>query len=693
VARRGPPTPPRLGDPVTSIPGLGPAAAGKLARIGIERVEHLLFHLPRTYRDRRRLTPIVELTVGEEAVVAGTVVTSRARRGRRGRIFEIGVDDGSGRCTALWFRAPVFLLKRFPKGSFVRLAGRVDKDDPRPTFVHPEADEGQGEGEIRPTYGTTEGVSSRQIGTWVGKGMDAALDAVVDRLPASLRRAQGLMALRDALAFLHRPPDEADIDELLAGVTEAHRTLLFNDLFGIQLALAMRRRTVKTAPAVEVSSSTELLQRATANLPFQLTGAQQRAVEEIRGDLLGGRPACRLLQGDVGSGKTVVAMLASLPVLEAGHQVAFMAPTEILAEQHVRSAEAIFEPLGFRSVYLGGSLRARPRRDALEQIAMGTAAVVIGTQALFQEAVGFAALGLVVVDEQHRFGVEQRSDLAAKGAYPHVLAMSATPIPRSLAMVLYGDLDITVIDELPPRGELTTDLVEGKDRDRVYAAVRQAVARGEKAFVVHPLVESSEKLTDVRDAVSMSTALAEGPLKGIRVGLLHGRMDSFEKEEIVESFRRGDLQVLATTTVVEVGIDVPEATVMVIENADRFGLAQLHQLRGRAARSHRDGRCFMFCPRGNEHERLRILARTRDGFAIAEADLLHRGPGDLMGKLQAGRPAYSIPTTARFSQVLADAKRAAFDLVKQPGFDDDPEYAELRELVRSRWSESFRLRA
>ena len=693
MARRGPPTPPDLGDPVTSIPGLGPAAARNLARLGIGRVEELLFHLPRTYRDRRVLTPIADLTLGEEAVVAGTVVSSRARRGRGGRIFEIVVDDGSGRCAALWFRAPVFLLKRFPKGAFVRLAGRVERDDPKLTFVHPEADEGQGGGEIRPTYGTTEGVSSRQLGTWIGKGLDAALDRLVDRLPESLRQKQGLMELKEAVEFLHRPPDEADIDELLTGACAAHRTLLFGDLFGIQLALAMRRRSIKTAPAVEVSSSTLLVQRAIDRLPFELTGAQRRAVEEIRCDLLDGRPTCRLLQGDVGSGKTVVAMLAGLPVLEAGHQVAFMAPTEILAEQHLTNAEAVFGPLGFRSVYLGGSLRARPRRDALEQIAMGTAQVVIGTQALFQSTVEFADLGLVVVDEQHRFGVEQRSDLAAKGTYPHVLAMSATPIPRSLAMALYGDLDITVIDELPPRGDLHTELVEDVDRERVYAAVRAAVGRGERAFVVHPLVESSEKLVDVRDAVSMSTALAEGPLRGIRVGLLHGRMDAFEKEEVVEGFRRGDTEVLATTTVVEVGIDVPEATVMVIENADRFGLAQLHQLRGRAARSHRDGHCFMFCPHGSSHERLRILARTRDGFAIAEADLLHRGPGDLMGKLQAGRPAYSIPTTARFSQILADAKREAFALVKQPDFDDNPGYADLRDLVRKRWSESFRLRA
>ena len=685
-------SPPNLRDPVTAVPGLGPAAARGLARLSVERVEDLLLHLPRNYRDRRVITPIAQLRPDEELVVEGTVVSCRARGGRRGRILEVALDDGTGRCAGLWFRAPVYLIDRFARGKVVRWAGSLEPKKRTPTFYHPEIVDADA-GLVIPVYGTTEGVSPRRMATWVGKALDAALGRIVDRVPVEVRQRAGLMDLGEALLALHRPGDDVDVAPLVEGTSEAHRALLFQDLFGIQLALALRRASIKGAPAVSASRSRSLMDRATASLPFQLTGAQQRAIEEIRDDLLSGRPACRLLQGDVGSGKTVVAMLAALPVLAAGHQVAIMVPTEILAEQHLREADKLLAPLGFSTAYLAGSLRSRPRRDVLERIETGHARLIVGTQALFQPEVAFADLGLVVVDEQHRFGVEQRADLATKGAFPHVLAMSATPIPRSLAMALYGDLDLSVIDELPPRGEIISELVEEEDRERVYTEVRAAVGRGERVFVVHPLVESSDKLEDVRDAVTMSAALAEGPLRGIDVGLLHGRMDPFEKEAIVDRFRSGQLQVLATTTVVEVGIDVPEATVMVIENADRFGLAQLHQLRGRIGRSTLTGRCYLFCQRGTSHERLRILAGTRDGFEIAEADLAHRGPGDLMGKIQAGRPGYVIPTTRRFSQILAEAKREAHALVEQEGFGGDPAHEELRELVKRKWGASFRLRA
>ena len=684
---------PRPHDEVTAIRGLGPRAAERLSRMGVTRVVDLLILLPRTYRDRRLVTPIADIPRDDEVVVEGTIREVRVRRGRIGRILELGVADATGTCKALWFRAPVFMARRYRPGMTVRLAGQVEADRRDPTFYHPEVDE-TGEGaRILPVYGTTEGVSPRQVAGWVGKALDAALDQVPDRVPEEIRRRLGLPHQVEALSALHRPAADADLAGLLDATSDAHRALMFHELFGMQLALALRRRSIKTAPAVDVGSSRTMVDRAIGELPFQLTSAQVRAVDEILADVTSGRPTCRMLQGDVGCGKTVVAMLAALPVLEAGHQVAFMVPTEVLADQHLRSAEAIFGPLGFQTTFLGGSLRARPRRDAEERIAMGTSQVVIGTQALFQQTIAFADLGLAVVDEQHRFGVQQRADLASKGAYPHVLAMTATPIPRSLAMALYGDLDLTVIDELPPRGEVTTELVGEGDRERVYAQVRDAAERGERVFVVHALVESSDKLDEVRDAVSMSTALVEGPLRGLRVGLLHGRMDPMDKEAIVDDFRRGEIQVLATTTVVEVGIDVPEASVMVIEDADRFGLAQLHQLRGRIGRSERPGQCFLFCRRGGAHPRLSILARSRDGFAIAEADLRHRGPGDLLGTLQAGRPGFAIPTTARFSQILADAQREAFALARRPDFETAPEYEPLRTLVRERWGRSFRLLA
>ncbi len=690
-ARPGPT--PATHDPVTAIKGIGPKAGERLARLGAHTVGDLLHLLPRTYRDRRIVTPIAELPEDDEAVVAGLIRSVRVRRSRRGRILELKVEDGSDTLVALWFRAPVFMTRLYRPGMQVRMAGRLEPDKRVPTFYHPEMDDSGDGARILPVYGTTEGVSARSVGGWVSRALDASLDQVGDHVPADVRERLGLPTRREALSLLHRPPPDADLDALLDGSTAAHRAMLFSELFGMQLALALRRSAVKSAAAVPVERSRALVDRAISALPFTLTGAQRRAVDEILEDLFSGRPTCRMVQGDVGCGKTVVAMLAALPVLESGHQVALMVPTEVLADQHLRSAAEVFEPLGYDAVYLGGSLRARPRRDALERIASGTARVVIGTQALFQQGVTFADLGLAVVDEQHRFGVQQRADLASKGVYPHVLAMTATPIPRSLAMALYGDLDLSVIDELPPRGEVTTEVVGEPDRARVYDEVRAAVGRGERAFVVHALVESSDKLEDVRDAVGMSQALAEGPLRGLRVGLLHGRMDPMEKESVVEAFRTGEIQVLATTTVVEVGIDVPEASVMVIEDADRFGLAQLHQLRGRIGRSEAPGRCYLFCRRGGAHPRLRILARSRDGFEIAEADLRHRGPGDLLGTLQAGRPGFQIPTTARFSQILADAQREAFALVRRPDFETAPELEPLRVQVRERWGRSFRLLA
>ena len=682
-----------LSAPVISLSGIGPVAAEKLDRLGIEQVRDLVFFVPRDYQDRRFATPIEELQPGQEAVVEGQVASSRVRRGRRGRILELTVEDGTGRLQALWFRAPVYLAKKFPTGTEVRMVGRWEPDKKVPTFYHPDtAVEGEGRGAgILPVYGATEGVGQRQLARWVGVALEAALGLVEDRVPANIRQQLGLMDLTAALELLHNPPDDADLVALQEGDSEAHQTLLFQHLFGIQLALAMRRSSVKATPGVQVDGTTEIIRQAEGRLPFQLTGAQQRAIREIHEDMLSGRPVCRLLQGDVGSGKTIVAMLAALPVLASGHQVAIMVPTEVLADQHLASAETLFGPLGYRITFLGGSLRARPRRDALEQIVTGTAQVVIGTQALFQQGVEFAALGLAVVDEQHRFGVQQRADLAGKGTCPHVLAMTATPIPRSMAMAMYGDLDLTVIDELPPRGEIMTRLVTDLDRSRVYATVRAAVERGERAFIVFPLVEASENLERVQDAVSMSTVLAEGPLKGIDVGLLHGRMDSMDKEQVVADFRAGRIQVLATTTVVEVGIDVPEASVMVVENAERFGLAQLHQLRGRIGRSEREGRCLLFAGEGSGRERLEILASTRDGFEIAEADLHFRGPGDLMGRLQAGRPGMRMPSSGRLSQTLADAQREAQALAARPDFETNPEYEGLRTLVRERWGDSFRL--
>lgn len=695
--RPAPPPPTHDPDaPLSSLKGVGPRTLERLSRLGLETLRDLLLHLPRDYQDRSGAPSIASLELGQEGLVVGEVTAVRTRGSRKGTVLEVAVADGSGTAIAVWFRAPARMAQSFEVGRRVGLYGTVDRMEPAPTLFHPDRHDPDGRG-VLPIYPATQGFGQRQIRALVAAALDAAAAALPDRVPAPVREARDLPPYGEALWRLHRPEPEDDLGLLRAGTSPAHRAVLFQELFGLQLALAMRRRGVKGRAGLRVAARPGLVREVMDSLPFDLTGAQRRAVQEVHRDLASGRPMCRLLQGDVGCGKTLVALLGALPVIEAGGQVAIMAPTEILAEQHLHTFGALLAPLGYRAVLLSGSLRARPRREALEHCAAGTAQLGIGTQALFQGDVAFRNLSMIVVDEQHRFGVDQRAALAEKGihpsgAHPHLLAMTATPIPRSLALTLYGDLDLTVIDEMPPRGEVTTVVLPDERRGEAYAEARRAAEEGGRVFVVYPLVEAKEN-SEVRDAVSMAEELATGPLRGVPLALLHGRMDPFEKERIVDAFRRGDVRVLVTTTVVEVGVDVREATCMVVEGADRFGLAQLHQLRGRIGRNRQPGRCLLVARSGKSAERLKILEATRSGFDIAESDLRLRGPGDLIGLRQSGRPVFALSASPSFSITLAAARAEAFALVERPDFLDDPAYAPLRDEVRRHWGRSLHLHA
>ncbi len=680
---------------LADLPGVGLQTAGQLERLGLVSLKDLLFHLPRDYQDRSHAPPIAELQQGQETLVTGTVAGVWQRSTRRGRMLEVVVEDGSGAATCLWWKAPPYLAKAFVPGEKVGVFGRVDRLDPQPTLHHPDVHD-LGETGILPIYPTTEGFGQKRIRRLVAAALGAVGGALEGRVPAPIRESRRLPPLGEALGRLHQPAGDEDLQGLREGTSASHRAVLFEELFGLQLALAFRRFQGRQRPGLQVEAPL-MVQEVMGNLPYVLTRGQVKAIADIHRDLASGRPMGRLLQGDVGCGKTVVALLGSLPVLASGHQVAVMAPTEILADQHLETFSALLAPLGFRVSLLSGSLRSRPRRQVLEHCAAGTCHVCIGTQALFQGEVAFARLGMVVVDEQHRFGVDQRAALAEKGshpggAHPHLLAMTATPIPRSLALTLYGDLDLTVIDELPPRGEVRTLLIPEREREKAYAAVRRVAEEGGRAFVVYSLVEGKEGV-DARDAVSMAEELARGPLLGIPLGLLHGRMDPRDKEAVLNAFRRGDLKVLVTTTAIEVGVDVKEATCIVVEGAERFGLAQLHQMRGRVGRNQQPGECLLVHRQGKAAERLEILASTRSGFDIAEADFRHRGPGDLLGTRQAGRPALALSASPGFAPVLADARREAFALVEREGFATDPAWEGLRQEVRRQWGRSLYLSA
>ena len=654
-----------LSAPVTALKGVGEALAIKLARLGVERVSDLLFHLPLRYQDRTRLTPIGLLRAGHEAVVEGEVTASDIVKGRR-RSLLIRLRDGSGILSLRFFHFSPAQQQQLRPGVTVRAFGEARAGATGLEIYHPEyrlsgGSETPVEEYYTPIYPTTEGLHQtrlRALTQQVLRLLEQAPEALPDVIPDALRQRFQLPGLHASLQLLHQPPPDVDLEQLAHGLHPATRRLALEELLAHQLSLREVRLRIQADGAPELPSGRSLQTRFLAQLPFALTGAQRRVLEEIALDLARPAPMLRLVQGDVGSGKTVVAAMAALSALAGNCQAAMMAPTEILAEQHYRAFKAWFEPLGIEVAWLAGKLKGKARLDAKAAIADGRARMVVGTHALFQDDVHFQCLGLAIIDEQHRFGVHQRLALREKGEAggltPHQLIMTATPIPRTLAMSAYADLDVSVIDELPPgRTPVKTVVVSDERRPEVVERIRNACSDGRQAYWVCTLIEESEALQCQAAEVTrdeLTQALPE-----LAIGLIHGRMKAAEKAEVMDAFKTGELDLLVATTVIEVGVDVPNASLMIIENPERLGLSQLHQLRGRVGRGSTESFCvLLYHPplSKSSRERLGVMRETTDGFRIAEKDLEIRGPGEVLGTRQTGLAQMKIADLERDADQL-----------------------------------------
>ena len=657
--------------PVTAMRGVGAVLAEKLRRLGVFQVQDLLFVLPSRYEDRTRIAPIGSLSPGERTTVEGEVLLAEVVYRRRRQML-CRISDGSGFLTLRFFYFSAAQQNALARGTRIRCFGEIRRGPQGLEIVHPEyrrvqeRDAAPLEETLTPIYPLTEGVPQGRLRALVSQAM-SELDtaAVRDWVPPRLLQPLGLPTLKEALAYVHRPPREAVLSELEAGRHPAQRRLAFEELLAHHVSLKLIKRAVKTDPAWPLVDQEQLESRFLASLPFALTGAQTRVLKDIDTDLCATRPMVRLLQGDVGCGKTVVAAAAAARVAGSGLQAALMAPTELLAEQHWHNFKNWLHPLGLTVALASGSQPARTRRSALEAIASGEVRVVVGTHALFQNEVEFAKLALVIVDEQHRFGVQQRMLLQEKGRregrYPHQLIMTATPIPRTLAMTAYADLDISVIDELPPgRTPVKTVVVPEQRRDEVVVRIVQGCRAGRQAYWVCPLIEESEELRS--QAAEETHAALTAALPEVKVGLVHGRMAAGKKDEVMHSFKNGKIGLLVATTVIEVGVDVPNATLMVVENAERMGLAQLHQLRGRVGRGSEASTCVLLykSPLSQlARERLNVMRETNDGFEIARRDLELRGPGELLGTRQTGLAQLRVADLIRDADMLPRVQETA----------------------------------
>ena len=661
--------------PVTVLKGVGEAMAEKLAKVGLENLQDVLFHLPLRYQDRTRVVPIGQLRPGQDAVIEGVVSGTDVTMGKR-RSLVVRLGDGSGVLTLRFYHFSNAQKEGLKRGTHLRCYGEARPGASGLEIYHPEYRALNGdeppppvEQTLTPIYPSTEGLTQQRLRLLCQQSLGLlGPRSLPDWLPDELARDYQLAPLDDAIRYLHNPPADADLDELAEGQHWAQHRLAFEELLTHQLSQQRLRESLRSLRAPVLPKATRLQAQYLANLGFQPTGAQQRVANEIAYDLSQHEPMMRLVQGDVGAGKTVVAALAALQGLEAGYQVALMAPTEILAEQHFITFKRWLEPLGIEVAWLAGKLKGKARASALEQIANG-APMVVGTHALFQEEVNFKHLALAIIDEQHRFGVQQRLALRKKGVAgqlcPHQLIMTATPIPRTLAMSAYADLDTSVLDELPPgRTPVNTVLVADSRRFEVVERVRAACAEGRQAYWVCTLIEESEELT-CQAAESTYEELGSA-LGELRVGLIHGRMKPVEKAEIMAQFKAGELQLLVATTVIEVGVDVPNASLMIIENPERLGLAQLHQLRGRVGRGSAVSHCvLLYHPPLSQigRERLGIMRETNDGFIIAEKDLELRGPGEMLGTRQTGLLQFKVADLMRDADLLPAVRDAAQALV------------------------------
>jgi ATP-dependent DNA helicase RecG len=681
----------RLDTPLQFVKGVGPQRAKLYEKLGLETVGDALLHLPRRHEDRSELTPLGRLAVGPAPrTCVGTVAgVSPPPRGRPQVPLFVTLRDATGFLRAVWFGQP-YLARVFRRGQRLIVHGKIQPpnrgsgalemrvDDYE--IVEDAEDETLHTGRLVPVYPSTAGLQQRPLRALMKRLVDTHAASVPEPLPAAVLARRQLLPLGEALRVGHFPATDA---ERAAGM----RRLVFDDFLILEVGLAVRRHREGRRPGLSLNPPGELARRLRAGLPFALTAAQERVWKEIRADMAAPYPMNRLLQGDVGSGKTLVACLAIVTAVEAGYQAALMAPTEILAEQHALTLGRLLAPLGVEVTVLTNATRGKARRERLEALRAGAVGCVVGTHALVQKAVGFKRLGLAVVDEQHRFGVVQRAVLRGKGESPDVLVMTATPIPRTLALTLYGDLDVSVLDEMPPgRQRIVTGVRDEKGRGRVYAFLREQMQAGRQVYVVYPLVEESEAL-DLRAATDMASRLQSEVFPEFRVGLLHGRMSFGEKDAVMSEFRSGAIQLLVSTTVIEVGIDVPNATVMLVEHAERFGLSQLHQLRGRVGRGSEKSYCILMSQAASEEARRRLAAmeETSDGFRIAEADLGIRGPGDFIGTRQSGLPSFRVADLVRDAAVLEEARKEAFALVAADPDLARPEHRALRAGVLARW--------
>ena len=711
-----------LTTPVRYVKGIGPKLAEILATKGIATVGDLLNYLPFRYEDRLNPRGIAELRPGEMATVIGEVRNSGLFRTRRMPIFQLTVGQGRSKLRCLWFNA-TYLQDKFKPGQLIALYGKVEEDQRSGELqiVQPQFEmlgDGPGDaadnkaaaslevGRIVPIYESAG--QGRVTARWFRRVIRTALEDLTpdlaETIPISVREHLALVSEREALWRVHWPEAGESFDDLQSSRTPAHVRLIFEELFFIELGLELKRRQQKAQTGIAFQLEDRVRQAIKKILPFHPTSAQKRVLKEIADDMQKPHPMRRLLQGDVGSGKTIIGFQAAIIAIENGYQVALMAPTEILAQQHYFSARRILENAGYRMVLLTGSLESDRKREIRRHIVQGSAQLVIGTHALLEEKVEFAKPGLVIVDEQHRFGVLQRLKLMKKSgergdekasAEPDVLVMTATPIPRTLALTLYGDLDLSILDELPPsRTPIVTRRITDDRSPEVWDFMRKQVAKGHQVYVVYPVIAENEE-SELKAAVKMYRELSGKVFADFKVGLLHGRLDSDLKDQVMSMFQKGELQILVATTVIEVGVDVPNATVMVIEHAERFGLAQLHQLRGRIGRGAAKSYCILMTGGKMTEEgerRLDAMVKTNDGFQIAELDLELRGPGEFFGTRQAGMPSFRVANLIRDRQLLELAKREAAAVMDGPNSEiTQVEISRALVALRTRWRHTYGL--
>lgn len=686
---------PSLDDPIQFIKGVGPRKAVLLEKLRLTSIEDCLYFLPFRFEDRTQVKKISQAVSGEYVTLTGEVLNAGTIfMGRRKRVFEVIVQDETGVVRAKWFRFnETYMKAKFQTGQKIILSGKPSNNKRSGLeIIHPDTEQVSGDnassleiGKIVPVYHVTDGLHLKSMQVIIKNVLDKYLHLVEEFLPDDLIRRHNFLPRSEALAQSHFPPQDSSLKELDTFRTPAQKRLVFEELFLIQLALAFRKnRAGEEHTGTPFKTRGELIKRFVKLLPFTLTGAQKKVLGEIMEDLEKEKPMNRLIQGDVGSGKTIIALIALLTAVSNGTQSALMVPTEILAEQHYLNIRPFCEKLGIELSLVTSALKGKERQSYFEDIRTGKTQIVVGTHSLIQKDIQFKKLGLAVIDEQHRFGVMQREAIGKKGDYPHLLIMTATPIPRSLALTLYGDMDVSLLDELPPgRQKISTDLFFEKRREMAYGIMEEQLQQGRQAFVVCPLIEESEVM-DLKAAATVFDFIQKR-FPNFSACLIHGKLKKEERQNIMSRFLKKEIQVLISTTVIEVGIDVPNATVMIIEQAERFGLAQLHQLRGRVGRGKHASHCLLMAyhPVSEEGQaRLKAMQNSGDGFVIAEEDLKIRGPGDFMGTRQSGMPLLKIANLLRDIRVLEIARKEAFRLIDQDPNITDPKHQPLHKVLQ-----------